>query len=42
METASLEGFTFTEEEAAMIVSTRIRFCRNCDGYPLGMGVTKE
>ncbi len=30
------------EDEAAMIVSTRIRVGRNLDGYPLGPGVSKE
>lgn len=32
----------FSEEDAKMIVSTRIRVGRNLDGYPLGPGVTKE
>ena len=31
----------FSADEAAMIVSTRIRVGRNLDGYPLGPGVTK-
>ena len=30
------------KEDAAMIVSTRIRVGRNLEGYPLGPGVTKE
>ena len=30
------------ENEAGMIVSTRIRVGRNLDGYPLGPGVSKE
>lgn len=30
------------EDEAAMIVSTRIRVGRNLAAYPLGPGVTKE
>jgi protein-arginine kinase len=30
------------EDEAAMIVSTRIRVGRNLDGYPLGPGITNE
>ncbi len=30
------------EDEAAMIVSTRIRVGRNLEGFPLGPGVTKE
>ena len=41
----SSEGLTnveFSEEDAAMIVSTRIRVGRNLDGYPLGPGVSKE
>jgi len=39
------EGLTnteFSEEDAAMIVSSRIRVGRNLAGYPLGPGVTKE
>jgi protein-arginine kinase len=32
----------FTEEEAAMIVSTRIRVGRNLADYPLGPGISKE
>lgn len=38
------DGITadFTEDEAKMVVSTRIRIARNLDGYPLGAGVTKE
>ena len=31
-----------SEEDAAMIKSTRIRVGRNLAGYPLGPGVTKE
>ena len=30
------------EDEAAMILSTRIRVGRNLEGYPLGPGITKE
>lgn len=30
----------FTEEEAALIKSTRIRVGRNLAGYPLGPGIT--
>lgn len=30
------------EDEAAMIVSTRIRVGRNLEGYPLGPGITNE
>ena len=39
------EGLTnadFTEEQAAMVKSTRIRVGRNLAGFPLGPGVTKE
>ena len=39
------EGITnaeFSEEDSAMVVSTRIRVGRNLDGYPLGPGVTKD
>jgi hypothetical protein len=32
----------FSEEDAAMIVSTRIRVGRNLADFPLGPGVTKE
>merc|ERR1719313_2163065 len=32
----------FTADEAAMILSTRIRVGRNLADYPLGPGVTKE
>jgi len=40
----SSEGLTnaeFTEEDSAMVNSTRIRVGRNMAGYPLGPGVTK-
>ena len=37
-----LQNAEFSEEDAAMVVSTRIRVGRNLDGYPLGPGVTKE
>ena len=30
------------EDEAAMIISTRIRVGRNLEGFPLGPGVSKE
>jgi len=33
---------TLPEDEAAMIVSTRIRVGRNLEGYPLGPGVSKK
>ena len=39
------EGLTnadFTEDEAAMVNSTRIRVGRNLADFPLGPGVTKE
>jgi creatine kinase/arginine kinase len=39
---ADLQNADFTEEDAAMVNSTRIRVGRNLDGYPLGPGVTKE
>jgi len=32
----------FTDEEASMIVSTRIRVGRNLEDFPLGPGITKE
>jgi len=38
------EGLTnadFPEDDAKMVVSTRIRVGRNMAGYPLGPGVTK-
>ena len=38
----SLADSEFSEEDAAMVVSTRIRVGRNLAGYPLGPGVTKE
>ena len=41
----SAEGLTnadFSEEDSAMVNSTRIRVGRNCAGYPLGPGVSKE
>ncbi len=37
-----LQNADFTEEDSAMVISTRIRVGRNLDGYPLGPGVTKE
>ena len=39
------EGLTnadFSEEDSAMVNSTRIRVGRNLAGYPLGPGVSKE
>lgn len=37
-----LVNHELSEEDAAMIVSTRIRVGRNLDGFPLGPGVSKE
>ena len=37
-----LQNADFTDEDAALVVSTRIRVGRNLDGYPLGPGVSKE
>lgn len=42
MVSEGIERAEFTEEESAMINSTRIRVGRNLAGYPLGPGVTKE
>ena len=42
MTSAELTNYDFSEEDAAMIISTRIRVGRNLDGYPLGPGVSKE
>jgi protein-arginine kinase len=42
MEARELVDKDFTEEQNKMVVSTRIRVGRNCEGYPLGPGVTKE
>ena len=36
-----LQNTDFTEEDSAMILSTRIRVGRNLKGYPLGPGITK-
>jgi len=41
MDASSLDAPPLPEDEAAMIVSTRIRVGRNLDGYPLGPGITK-
>ena len=38
----SLENADFSEEDSAMVNSTRIRVGRNLADYPLGPGVTKE
>jgi hypothetical protein len=37
-----LVNHELSEEDAAMIVSTRIRVGRNLDAFPLGPGVTKD
>ncbi len=42
MDSSTLRDANFSPEDAAMILSTRIRVARNVDGYPLGTGVTKE
>jgi arginine kinase len=42
MSSEGLQNVTFSPEDEAMIVSTRIRVGRNLDGYPLGPGVSKE
>ena len=42
MDASKLECPPLPDDEAAMIVSTRIRVGRNLEGYPLGPGVSKE
>lgn len=42
MDASSLKCPPLPEDEAAMILSTRIRVGRNLEGYPLGPGITKE
>jgi hypothetical protein len=42
MSSEGLVNVEFSEEDAAMINSTRIRVGRNLKGYPLGPGVSKE
>ena len=42
MDATALQNADFSPEDAAMVISTRIRVGRNLDGYPLGPGVTKE
>ena len=42
MDASSLSCPPFPEDEAAMIISTRIRVGRNLEEFPLGPGVTKE
>ena len=39
---AILNAPDFPEDEAKMIVSTRIRVGRNLDGFPLGPALTKD
>lgn len=41
MNAEGLENAEFTDEQLAMVNSTRIRVGRNLAGYPLGPGVTK-
>ncbi len=41
MTSAGITNADFTEEDSAMVVSTRIRVGRNLAGYPLGPGVSK-
>jgi hypothetical protein len=42
MDADGLNNADFSEEDSAMVNSTRIRVGRNLAGYPLGPGVTKE
>ena len=42
MDASTLNAPPLPEEDAAMIVSTRIRVGRNLKAFPLGPGVTKE
>ena len=42
MSAEALTNTEFSEEDAAMILSTRIRVGRNLAEYPLGPGVSKE
>ena len=42
MKSEGLKNVDFTEAEAAMVNSTRIRVGRNLAGFPLGPGVSKE
>jgi len=42
MTSEELVNHELSEEDAAMIVSTRIRVGRNLEDFPLGPGVTKE
>lgn len=42
MNASELKAPPFAEDDAKMIISTRIRVGRNLEGYPLGPGVTRE
>jgi arginine kinase len=42
MTSEGLTNYELSEDDAAMIVSTRIRVGRNLADYPLGPGVSKE
>lgn len=42
MDASKLNAPPFAPEDAAMIVSTRIRVGRNLEGYPLGPAITNE
>ena len=42
MDASGLTNADFSEADAAMVASTRIRVGRNLAGYPLGPGVSKE
>jgi len=42
MSSEGIQNAEFSEDDAAMVVSTRIRVGRNLAGYPLGPGVSKE
>jgi len=42
MESEGIKNAEFTEADAAMVASTRIRVGRNLADYPLGPGVTKD
>lgn len=42
MDFTKLKMEPFSEEDAAMIVSTRIRVGRNLADFPLGPGISKE
>lgn len=41
MSSEGIENAEFSEEDAAMIKSSRIRVGRNLDGFPLGPGISK-